>query len=980
MKTLHLVSHTHWDREWYRTFQQFRLRLVHLVDGVLDQLQAGPQFRYFMLDGQTIVLDDYLQMRPENEEHIRYFVQGRRLIIGPWHILPDEFLVSPEATVRNLLEGDRTCRRFGPKMRIGYIPDPFGHIGQMPQILKGFGIHAACLWRGLSDEPNEFYWMAPDGSRVFMAYIREGYGNAASLPTSDPEKFVSEVKRLCDNLIPHSAPNTSHFLLMFGTDHMEPPAGTIQAVENARGKLDGDEIVISSLSDYLTGIQGSSDTRALTLVKGELRSSKRSPMLPGVLSTRMWIKQRNRACETLLEKWVEPFSTFAALTVLNERHQTAVRHPAPIVRQTWRLLMENHPHDSICGCSIDQVHDEMKVRFDQVDQIGEELTMQSLDAIAATIHTDREAQIGDHNSSPTVRRPSSAVIIFNPSSFPRTDVVSATLDLPAKVTEFDLVDETGVSLPYQEIGLGSHDIVHMDFDGKSLQAAFGNISDGNAGGMAVLAVESRREGAEVFIEAILAEGGTPNIAAWKAGLRQIEEYFADPTITTYHVHARSTSATRIIVSVPNVPGLGWRTLWIQPRAGKTKPPIKLNPLVRALLPLGKLPFVQKLLTRPRSSRPPYRIENEFFTVEAKADGTLHLLDKRDGRLYTGLNHFKDGGDCGDEYNFCPPPNDQMTAPRLKGITITRGPVQQTLEINLELDTPTSLAPDRKSRSKERVTIHLTSRVTLSSGVPRVDVHTKVNNRARDHRLRVHFPAPFAAAAGLHDGHFEVVERMVGIPKFDKTWVEEPRPEVPQRAFTSITNGAQRLTIANRGLPEVEVIRKEGENAEIAVTLLRCVGWLSRDDFSNRQGHAGPFLETPGAQMQGEWEFDYSVIVEQSANASYQQAWAHGTPMRLAGTGLHDGLLPIHGSFVDAKPAEFVISAVKQAEDGKGWIVRGYNISGEELQVSIRPWRLFKNSERVNLAEEHITELKPDRDGEVSFPVRGHGIATVRFWD
>ncbi len=152
MATLHLVTHTHWDREWYRSFQNFRLRLVHLIDGLLDLLDSDMEFKHFMLDGQTIVLDDYLLMRPENEEKLRRFVRNGRLIIGPFHILPDEFLVSPEATIRNLLEGDRTCRKFGPKMQVGYIPDPFGHIGQLPQILQGFNIHTACVQRGLSDE------------------------------------------------------------------------------------------------------------------------------------------------------------------------------------------------------------------------------------------------------------------------------------------------------------------------------------------------------------------------------------------------------------------------------------------------------------------------------------------------------------------------------------------------------------------------------------------------------------------------------------------------------------------------------------------------------------------------------------------------------------------------------------------------------------------------------------------------------------
>ena len=149
MQTLHVISHTHWDREWYLTFQQFRLKLVHLIDKLLEILDEDPDFKYFMLDGQTIVLDDYLQIRPDMEEVLRQHIQKGRILIGPWHILPDMFLVSPEARIRNLLQGARTARKFGPKMPIGYIPDPFGHPGQVPQILKRFGIEAAALWRGV---------------------------------------------------------------------------------------------------------------------------------------------------------------------------------------------------------------------------------------------------------------------------------------------------------------------------------------------------------------------------------------------------------------------------------------------------------------------------------------------------------------------------------------------------------------------------------------------------------------------------------------------------------------------------------------------------------------------------------------------------------------------------------------------------------------------------------------------------------------
>jgi mannosylglycerate hydrolase len=977
MRNLHVVSHTHWDREWYRPFQLFRLKLVHLVDGMLDILENDQEFKHFMLDGQTILLDDYLYMRPEKEAILREHVRNGRIIIGPWHILPDMFLVGPEAHIRNLLEGDRTSRIYGLKMMIGYMPDSFGHIGQIPQILRGFGIEVASLWRGVYDGPAEFWWQAPDGSRVLMAYLREGYGNGADLPTDNLERFASMIDKKGNTLA--AASIASDFLIMFGTDHMEPPRDTSEAIAYANEMLQNTHVIHSTLPQYAAAIQASIKEQEVELptVEGELRACKRMHLLPGVLSTRIWIKQRNHACETLLGKWVEPFSTFATLVTAADQPQAMIKCPSSIVRQTWRLLMENHPHDSICGCSIDEVHEEMKVRFNQVEQIGEEITKQSLESLASFVRTDLAQRASDN--LPSIGEAQSAIIVYNPSSTARTDIVTATIELPPNVTEFDLVNENGTSLPYQERGLGNHEIVNMTLDPRGLQSAFANIADGRAAGMIIQDIKVRRSGAEVFIETIMTDGGEPNLAVWNTKRKEIEGYLADSSITTYHVRAHSTSSTQFVVSVPDVPGFGYRTFWVRARRDKEKTPIQLSSLIKALLPLSRIPFIQNLVARKHYARPPYKIENDCFIVEALKDGTLTIQEKQTSFTYHGLNRFIDGGDCGDEYNYSPPAADRVTAARLKRVRITRGPFQQTLDLELELITPLAIAPHRTSRSIEQTTIPISTTVVLTNGVPRVDICTTVNNRARDHRLRVHFPAPFASEKGSHDGHFEVVDRIVGVPGFDETWVEQPRPEVPQRAFSSVTDGKSGLTIANRGLTEVEVLKNSAGNAEIVVTLLRCVGWLSRDDFKTRNGHAGPFLETPGAQIPGIWKFDYSIIPHAGDwQKAFTQAYAFETPMRLACTDLHGGTLPASGSFVKVEPATFVVSAIKQSEDGNGWLVRGYNITGEAIHVTLKPCKRFKKVEQVNLAEETLATLKPDKDGRVFIPARGHEIVSVLF--
>ncbi len=165
-----LVPHTHWDREWYLTFQQFRARLVHTIDKLLDILDRDSNFTYFMLDGQTIVLDDYLEVQPEQEERLKKYARAGRINVGPWFIQPDEFLVSGESLIRNLQVGLQRATEFGEPMRIGYVPDCFGHIAQLPQILQGFGIDNAVFWRGVGAEArkSEFLWAAPDGIRCSL--------------------------------------------------------------------------------------------------------------------------------------------------------------------------------------------------------------------------------------------------------------------------------------------------------------------------------------------------------------------------------------------------------------------------------------------------------------------------------------------------------------------------------------------------------------------------------------------------------------------------------------------------------------------------------------------------------------------------------------------------------------------------------------------------------------------------------------------
>ena len=283
---VHLVPHTHWDREWYLPFQRFRLQLVGLVDRLLDVMEADERYR-FTLDGQLATLDDYLEVRPEAEERIRRLVEEGRLAIGPWQVLMDEFLVSGETILRNLEYGQRRGGELGGAMPVGYLPDMFGHVAQMPQILKRAGIDQAVVWRGVpaAIDSHAFEWQAPDGSAVRAEYLPRGYDNGAYL-LDVPGKLGRGLEAVRESH--REFFGDEPILAMFGTDHMEPLPQLADLLEES-----GASVEVSTLPEYLAGLDGRPQLRRWT---GELRSSARANILMGTLSARLDLKVAMAAC------------------------------------------------------------------------------------------------------------------------------------------------------------------------------------------------------------------------------------------------------------------------------------------------------------------------------------------------------------------------------------------------------------------------------------------------------------------------------------------------------------------------------------------------------------------------------------------------------------------------------------------------------------------------------------------------------------
>jgi mannosylglycerate hydrolase len=441
-----IVPHTHWDREWYQTFQQFRIRLIDLIDNLIDILVNDKTFSDFTLDGQTIVLEDYLEVHPERRGILKKYITEGKIHIGPWYILPDEFLVSGESIIRNLLLGHKIASEFGRVMKVGYIPDPFGHITQMPQILKGFGIDNIIFWRGIEydwSQGNEFIWQGPEGTELLAVHLpKAGYCNAMSLP-EDVNQAYKLIKEAIDDLL--SRETSKSLLLLNGVDHLEAQPHIPHIVEELNKRFTDIEIKQGNLKEYIDYAK-ETVTPHLAKVTGEFRSGKDTHILQSVYSSRIYIKQANERCETLLEKWAEPTSSVAWMMGNN--------YPQSLIWTSWKWLLKNHPHDSICGCSIDQVHREMITRFDWSRQIAQEVINKNLDYISGKIKIDY------------LNKEELALVVFNPLPYSIDENVEARVKFPKEVNlnRVKVLTTQGEEISYQLKGYGlDHKVIFNPF-------------------------------------------------------------------------------------------------------------------------------------------------------------------------------------------------------------------------------------------------------------------------------------------------------------------------------------------------------------------------------------------------------------------------------------------------------------------------------------------------------------------------------------
>ncbi len=880
---VHMVCHTHWDREWYLTRMQFRTKLVRLMDNLL----ALPDGASFMLDGQTIALEDYLEIRPENKEKLTEAVRSGKIIIGPWYILPDEMLISGESHIRNYLIGDYIASQYGPKMQIGYLPDSFGHPQQMPQILKGLGLDTIIFWRGASNEMDktEFFWEAADGSKVLCVHLPFGYGTAAKLGT-DIGEIVPRLNEMTDKL--KALSNTKVVLLMNGSDHLLNEAGISETINKFNGFASGKNIRLSTLQNFLDHLKVELPEN-LKSYAGPLCFGDRTLLLGGTLSTRMYLKQRNHLVQKRMERYVEPISAYERITG-GSFNTTGYR------RRLWQLILENHPHDSICGCSVDPVHSEMMKRFDSVLQLENQVISDGFHRFQSALQKNAKAFSTGADGQ---------VFIFEPTQdcLPTYVELDVNLDVSLqKQVNFSksIIEEVNTAIPQPPKGLAVY-----DENGQRLES--------------------------VLISA-----------------QQSEYYhFSDDNLPVVY----NTNRCRLGVLLP---GMSYGMHLINIRKDEAQ----------SFAETGEF------------------IENEFYCVSfSTEEASFVVTDKSCGRVHRGVNKFIDKGDAGDEYTYSWPETDEefsLSFENILNLTTSITPVKSSITFNAELSLPERLSDDRRRRVPDKATSYVEVTLSLYKGIDRLDFQTSIVNNSKDHRLQVQFPAGVLCRTSSASTAFTVTENLVEKP-VPESWEEYPQAALLTHGFIDVSDNAYGIGLSTNGLPEYEVVNKD--QSFVNVTLLRCVGWLSRADLLTRKGNGGWSMETPQAQCMGPHSFEYSVTY-------HEGSWKNSQAYQMADRALHQpevyqlapwvcGIEPPDNplSFVSNLPPLVRLSALKPCESRDTIILRVFNISDMEitfdLQLSGTAKELYENS----LSEERIKQI-PINEGKAAVTIGLGQILTL----
>ncbi len=748
---VHLIPHTHWDREWYLPLGGFRARLVGAVDELLDQLDRHPPLAGFLLDGQTVLLEDYLAVRPEQDARLAAFLRDGRISLGPWYVLADEQVPAGESLLRNLALGAADARRCGRRLEVQYSPDAFGHPAAFPALGAEFGISDGALWRGLDPaligHRDLCWWEAPDGRRMLLYHLPpDGYEIGSNLLVDDtrlPEAWAAVAARI----LPRAA--TRHVALLVGADH-HVPSPHLAALAERLAAIDADrDFCFSRLDVFLAAARA--EAGELPVLRGEQRwSNGYTWSLQGVHGTRAPLKRRHGAVESLLLHRAEPLAALAP-----DPHSSV----EGMLQRAWREVIQCQFHDAIGGCSSDLVARAMHTRLDDAEGAAAEVIRDALHRLAG-----HDPDLGRESDGGPGR-----LLLWNPVPRVRGGVVVAELSFFRRDV---LVGPPGARRPRP--GAGAHDVA---------LALLGAATEGVV---------------------------MPQVIEVTAGLerRDAPRHYPD-----------QDEVDRVTVAFPLARALGgfgtqhYGTLPAEATAAE--------------------PFVE---ARGRW------LGNGRLEAEIEPAGTFLLRGLATGVRLEGLGLVESEPDLGDTYTF---QADEEVTP-VSSSARARTMLRAAGPFLAEMAWTGRLRCGRKGKEGAGE-VRWSSSFSLLGDAAFVRWRLTVDNRARDHRLRLRFPTGVKRTSAHAGAAFGSVARPpVTVPKRGQT-AEAPFPTAPAHRWVAAAKGSRGLAILAPGFFEYEWTAA----GDLVVTLLRAVGELSRGDLRARPGHAGWPTATPDAQCPGE---------------------------------------------------------------------------------------------------------------------------------
>ena len=937
-KLIHLINGTHWDREWRHTAEQSKLRLVDLVDNIINLLETKESYTYFCVDGGTIVIEDYLTIRPENKERIVNLIKAGRMQIVNWYTLPETNTVAPEALIRNLLLGHQMAAELGGGMKSGYTATSYGQPSQLPQLYNGFGIDTAIFYRGTNKHilTPLFNWEGADGSKLdtlrtfdevtrtnWFFYVHGpavlGKGlkdltytyDIGQKPVHMADKYSYEKaftilnedfdyihdpavhKRSLDWLLAQAEPYKigNHVLALNMEDNDEPYRYLPELIADMNTIYGDTEIVQDTLDSYMDAIRRDVGEKATH--KGELRFTTMeygnfNALLGATHSSRIIIKLRNDDAENNLINLGEPLAALASLY--------GKEYPFSNIQRAWHHLLKNHAHDSICGAAVDRAHEDMMLNFSLAKTVAEEVTNRSVIALFSNIDSSGNFRPDDH-----------IITLYNTLPYEREEVIDVYIDTPKSGFVAADIGVAGVS------GGGEfYDIVDEN----------GNVLD---------YVELTKDEISIGVE------------------RE-----ADTKAIKFNATRR-----HILVKV-KVPQCGYTTLAMRMRG----PVFAYHPEIMEN---------RKLIARDGGV-----LENEFIKVTINPNGTLNLTDKTTGHSTENLMYYTDSGEVGSAHVCVAPKRNAIYTSLGANANITMlesSELRGVFKIELTMNIPAAADLAGENRSREFKALPITTIVTLEKDAKYIKVYTKLVNSCRDHKLCVNFPTGVTEANYCDsESAWDVANRTIRW-RDHKDNFEGFFPFQPMQNFVDVSDGKIGFAILTKGLREYEIGDDTSRTAKI--TLIRTQrAYMTANNNMNYE----ELDKYTGQHSFGTMEYEYALMPHagswQDAGV-LMAAYQHKVPIKAVQGVYNDkGVLGTTGEFFSFAPqnGSIMVSALKMSENKNGIILRIWNTTGDAQSASISTILPVSSVTRVRLDETPVEELAL-KDGKFEFELLPHKIET-----